>query len=94
MIAIDREPPELVVLDVGLPGEDGFAVADWVREHGRLRGTPLLVYSGLELGEEDRVRLQLGSTVFLPKSEVTPDELQLRIAELLRRITNSEPVPT
>ena len=93
MVAIDQGPPELLVLDVGLPGEDGFAVADWLREQGRLNGTPLLIYSGLELSEEDRMRLQLGNTEFVRKSEVTPEELQRRIADLLTRITDSERSP-
>ena len=88
MVAIDRAPPELLVLDVGLPGEDGFAVVDWLREQGRLSGTPLLIYSGLELGEDERTRLQLGSTEFVRKSDVAPDELQRRIADLLSRITD------
>jgi DNA-binding response OmpR family regulator len=92
MAAIEQAPPELLVLDVSLPGEDGFAVTDWLRRHGRLSGTPLLIYSGLELSTEERMRLQLGSTEFMPKAEVSPDELQRRIADLLTRITDSEDV--
>jgi CheY-like chemotaxis protein len=75
---------------VGLPGEDGFAVADWLRQHGRLTGTPLLIYSGLELSDEERTRLQLGRTEFVAKAEVSPEDLQRRIADLLGRITDSE----
>ena len=30
--AVERELPALVLLDVGLPGEDGFALARWLRE--------------------------------------------------------------
>jgi len=30
--AVERELPALVLLDVGLPGEDGFALASWLRE--------------------------------------------------------------
>ncbi len=92
MAAIEQAPPELLVLDVSLPGEDGFAVTDWLRRQGRLSGTPLLIYSGLELSTEERMRLQLGSTEFMPKAEVSPDELQRRIADLLTRITDSEEV--
>jgi PAS domain S-box-containing protein len=90
MLAIEQAPPDLLVLDVGLPGEDGFAVADWLRLHGRLTGTPLLIYSGLEFSEEERTRLQLGSTEFVPKAEVSPDDLQQRIADLLGRITDAD----
>jgi PAS domain S-box-containing protein len=90
MLAIEQAPPELLVLDVGLPGEDGFAVVDWLREQGRLNGTPLLIYSGLELSEADQSRLQLGSTEFMPKADVSPEELQQRIANLLVRITEEE----
>ena len=90
MLSIERAPPELLVLDVGLPGEDGFAVADWLRRQGRLTGTPLLIYSGLELTEEERTRLQLGSTEFVPKADVSPEELQKRVADLLTRITEAK----
>jgi PAS domain S-box-containing protein len=89
MLAIEQAAPDLLVLDVGLPGEDGFAVADWLREQGRLTGTPLLIYSGLEFSEEERTRLQLGRTEFVPKAEVSPEDLQRRIADLLARITDS-----
>jgi PAS domain S-box-containing protein len=90
MLAIEQAPPDLLVLDVGLPGKDGFAVADWLRQHGRLTGTPLLIYSGLEFSDADRTRLQLGSTEFVPKADVSPEDLQRRIADLLDRITDSE----
>ena len=78
------------MLDVGLPGEDGFAVADWLRRHGRLTGTPVLIYSGFELNQEERTTLQLGSTEFVPKADVTPEELQKRVADLLTRVTDAK----
>jgi PAS domain S-box-containing protein len=81
--AIERAEPRLVVLDVALPGEDGFTVADWLRRTGRLDGTPLLVYTAVELDDEERERLQLGHTEFLAKAAVPPEELVTRVTEVL-----------
>jgi DNA-binding response OmpR family regulator len=84
--AIERAAPALVVLDLGLPGEDGFAVVDWLRRQGALAGVPLLVYTARSLGEDDRERLQLGATEFLDKTDVPPDALDRRVTELLEHV--------
>jgi PAS domain S-box-containing protein len=81
--AIERSAPGLIVLDVVLPGEDGYAVVDWLRRTGKLAGVPLLVYSAAEIGPEQRERLQLGQTEFLAKAAVPPQELEQRVEELL-----------
>jgi PAS domain S-box-containing protein len=81
--AIERSEPCLVVLDVALPGEDGFAVVDWLRRTGRAEGVPLLVYTAVDLGPDDRERLQLGNTEFLPKATTTPEALERRVTEVL-----------
>jgi PAS domain S-box-containing protein len=81
--AIERTEPRLVVLDVALPGEDGFSVADWLRRTGRAAGVPLLVYTAVDLGPEERERLQLGHTEFLPKGSTPPEELERRVTEVL-----------
>ncbi len=39
-------PIDLVVLDVGLPGEDGFSLLAAIRLHPQLRATPVVLYSG------------------------------------------------
>jgi CheY-like chemotaxis protein len=83
--AIERSEPSLVVLDVALPGEDGFAVVDWLRSSGRADGLPLLVYTAVDLSPEERERLQLGNTEFLHKAQTPPEALERRVAEVLER---------
>ena len=63
-----RELPDLLVLDLGLPEVDGFAVVEWLRGHERLHAMPMVVYTARDLDDGDRRRLQLGSTTqFLTK---------------------------
>ena len=81
--AIERRAPGVVILDIVLPGEDGYAVVDWLRRTGRLADVPLLVYSARDIRPEQRARLQLGKTEFLEKAAASPADVERRAAELL-----------
>jgi len=71
-----RRLPDLMVLDIGLPETDGFAVVDWLRRHEQLRRMPLLVYTGRDLDGTDRARLRLDeNTEFLAKATTAPAEV-------------------
>jgi DNA-binding response OmpR family regulator len=77
-------PYDLVVLDVMLPGMDGFSVCQRVRAaHGRM---PILMLSA-RTEISDRVRgLDLGADDYLPKPFAI-EELRARVGALLRRRT-------
>jgi CheY-like chemotaxis protein len=60
-----RERPDLVLLDVSMPGLDGFEVAELVRRHRRTRRIPLMFLSG-EDGNDARAR-ELGAIACLAK---------------------------
>jgi CheY-like chemotaxis protein len=77
-----KTPLDLLVLDPGLPGGDGFALVAELRRSG-LHPTPLLVYSARELDAEERDALTLGPTIHLTKSRSTERELLAAVRELL-----------
>jgi CheY-like chemotaxis protein/two-component sensor histidine kinase len=81
--AIRRSPPKIIVLDLVLPGADGFAVVDELRENPRLVATPIVIYSALELDRGEREHVQLGHTVFLAKADNPPQDVARCIAQLL-----------
>ena len=62
MASMHADPPDLVLLDLGLPGEDGFSIARELREHWRCglvivtgRGDAIDKVVGLEVGADDYV---------------------------------------
>lgn len=75
--------PHLVVLDLGLPGEDGFSLERWIRQ--RHPGIAILILTGRSL-TADRVRgLEGGADDYVVKP-FDPDELIARIRSILRRV--------
>ncbi|MBF2003860.1 MAG: PAS domain S-box protein [Synechococcales cyanobacterium M58_A2018_015] len=82
--------PDLLILDLGLPECDGFAVVNWLRQHNRLCQVPLVVYTAQDLSEPDRERLRLGQTLFLTKGRITPQEFEWRVIDLLNRVTHDQ----
>jgi class 3 adenylate cyclase len=74
--------PALVLLDVGLPGEDGFALARWLREKGGRVGLIMVTAAGDTV---DRiVGLETGADDYIAKP-FSPRELLARIKSVLRR---------
>jgi two-component system, OmpR family, phosphate regulon response regulator OmpR len=77
---------DLLVLDVMMPGEDGFAFATWLRSRpGDMGRTPVLILTARGLPDDRIAGLALGADDYLPKP-FEPQELVLRIEAILRRV--------
>jgi two-component system phosphate regulon response regulator OmpR len=83
---------DLAVLDVMMPGEDGFALTRWLREQrGPAGRTPILMLTARSESEDRIEGLKLGADDYLPKP-FEPEELLLRIEAILRR-AQDRPAP-
>jgi two-component system, OmpR family, alkaline phosphatase synthesis response regulator PhoP len=84
LTAARRSPPDLVVLDVMLPGMDGMQVCQALRAEPATSRLPILMLTAR--GEEaDRVRgLEMGADDYVTKP-FSPKELVARVGALLRR---------
>ena len=79
---VERELPALVMLDVGLPGEDGFALARWLREKSGRVGIIMVTAAADTV---DRVvGLESGADDYIAKP-FEPRELLARVKSVLRR---------
>ena len=82
--ALRRQPPDLVILDLMLPGVDGLELARRLRREEATAGVPILMLTAR--GEEvDRiVGLELGADDYLAKP-FHSREVMLRVKAILRR---------
>ena len=77
--------PDIVVLDLMLPGIDGLEVCRRIRERG---STPVVMLTALG-EEEDRIAgLQIGADDYVTKP-FSPRELALRVSSVLRRASRT-----
>jgi DNA-binding response OmpR family regulator len=62
-----RDKPKMVLLDIGLPGGDGFMLLERLRANSHTRGVPIIVTTGQTgIGLEDKARAK-GAAAFLQK---------------------------
>jgi two-component system, OmpR family, alkaline phosphatase synthesis response regulator PhoP len=93
MPRLRAHPADLVILDVMLPGVDGFAVCEAIRAEPATSEVPVIMLTAR--GEEsDRVGgLERGADDYVTKP-FSPKELTARVAALLRRSGRTTAVPS
>jgi phosphate regulon transcriptional regulator PhoB len=84
--ALRRNPPDLLLLDIMLPDQDGFTICRQLRTESRLKSLPIVFLTAR--GEEvDRiVGLEIGADDYVVKP-FSPRELVARVKAILRRQT-------
>lgn len=81
---LDKEPVNLIILDIMLPGMDGFEVCRQIKQDKKLSAVPIIMLTAK--GEEvDRVvGFELGADDYVVKP-FSPRELVLRVKAILKR---------
>jgi two-component system OmpR family response regulator len=75
--------PDGVVLDINMPGMDGFGVLEVIRSDVKLRHVRVLVLTARHAAEDVKRALSLGAKDFLTKP-FNDGQLTARVARLLR----------
>lgn len=78
---VEERVPDVVLLDVGLPGEDGLSLARYLREHHDIG---IIMVSGAGEAVDRIVGLEVGADDYIAKP-FDPRELHARIKSVLRR---------
>ena len=86
---LTEESPDLVILDVMLPGQDGFEVCRTIR---KTSAVPIIMLTARGEVTDRIVGLEIGADDYMPKP-FEPRELVARIQNVLRRSQTSETKP-
>lgn len=81
---VKEEKPDLVLLDLILPGIDGFEVLSKKREDSSLVQIPVIVLSNLGQKEDVERGLKLGAVDYLIKAHFTPGEIIEKVKNALK----------
>ena len=81
---IKEEKPALILLDLILPGIDGFEVLTKMKEDPGLASIPVIILSNLGQREDVERGLKLGAVDYLVKAHFTPNEIIDKVGAVLK----------
>lgn len=79
----DKEQPAIILLDIMLPGMNGFDVLSRLKENEKTKNIPVIILSNLGQKNDIEKGIKLGAVRFLIKATVTLDEIMAEIKAVL-----------
>jgi DNA-binding response OmpR family regulator len=83
-----KQSPDVIVMDIGLPGGDGITVMQRLHSLPQLAGVPVLMVSGRDPGGNREAALAAGAVAYFAKP-VTPEALSAAVTEALTRTSGA-----
>ena len=80
----EKETPDIILLDLLLPGTSGYEVLEKLRANDGTKKTPIIVFSNLGQKEDIDKAKAAGADDFLIKANFTLDDVVAKIGEYLK----------
>ena len=80
-----QEKPDLIILDIKMPGTDGYGVFEELKASADTMSIPIVFFSALLPEQVQEKATQLGADGFVSKS-ANPDEILTKITEILGQL--------
>lgn len=80
---VKKEKPDVLILDILLPGISGFEVLESIKTDPEVKHIPIVMFSNLGDPEDIKKAKDLGATKFLVKATLIPDELVNELVAVL-----------
>jgi DNA-binding response OmpR family regulator len=83
---VKKDPPDIILLDVMMPGMDGFTVCETLRNEEDTAALPIIMLSAKTDLESINRGLRLGATKYLTKP-ISPEDLTRHVSDALNDMT-------
>lgn len=84
LVILEKELPDAILLDIILPGIDGFEVLSKIKANERTKNIPVIILSNLGQKADVEKGKNLGAANFLIKATITLDEIIDEVRKVLR----------
>ena len=78
-----KEKPDLIILDILLPKENGITFLTWLRKEPEIFSIPVVAFSNYDDPETKRQAVKLGVKDYLIKTNYTPQEIINKVKNYL-----------
>jgi phosphate regulon transcriptional regulator PhoB len=92
LVSAKRERPDLIILDLMLPGMDGLEVCKSLKKESKTASVPVIMLTAKSQESDKIVGLELGADDYVVKP-FSPRELIARIKAVLRRVKEKDKLP-
>lgn len=79
------ENPDLIFLDIRLPGINGLEVLEALRQDAETKDIPVVILSNLDDEKTVNKGISLGALEYVVKSRITPQDLSKRVKDVGKR---------
>jgi len=80
-----KEKPDLIILDILMPGIDGYEVIKKLKKDSRTRKIIILVFSNLGQPAEINRGLELEADDYIVKTDLTPSQLLNKVEKMVKK---------
>ncbi len=81
----EESQPQIILLDIILPGMDGFSVLQALKENPKTKDIGVVMLTNLGQDEDKAKGQQMGSLGYIVKSSKTPGEVAQQVREFLKK---------
>ena len=82
---LEKQKPDIVLLDVVMPKVDGFSVLKTIKKNSELKEVPVILLTNLSQKENVERGFELGADGYIIKAHFTPSEVVGKIKDILKK---------